>query len=68
MLWVALMMLGLIAGSIVMEAVLPARVKEPLGSAICWGMMFVTMSFLVLATVGLAVVLGINVILPAIRG
>jgi hypothetical protein len=68
MVWVALMMLALIGGSIVMEFVLPSRVKEPLGSAICWGMMFVTMSFLILATAGLAVVLGVNVILPAIRG
>ncbi len=68
MVWVSLMMLAMIAGSIVMEFALPARVKEPVGSAICWGMMFVTMSFLILATAGLAIVLGINVILPAIRG
>ena len=68
MIWVLLMMLGLIAGSIVMEFALPSSVKQPLGSAICWGMMFITMTFLVLATAGLAVVLGINVILPAIRG
>jgi hypothetical protein len=68
MIWVALMMLGLIGGSIAMEFALPSRVKEPMGSAICWGMMFITMSFLVLATAGLAVVLGLNVILPAIRG
>jgi hypothetical protein len=31
-------------------------------------MMFITMSFLILATAGLAVILGLNVILPAIRG
>jgi hypothetical protein len=30
--------------------------------------MFITMSFLILATAGLAVILGLNVILPAIRG
>ena len=68
MIWVALMMLALIGGSIVMEFALPSSVKEPVGSAICWGMMFITMSFLIAATLGLAVVLGYNVILPAIRG
>lgn len=68
MIWVALMMLALIGTSVVMEFALPSRVKEPVGSAICWGMMFITMSFLILATVGLVVVVGLNVILPAIRG
>ncbi len=58
MTWILLMMLGMIVGSIVLERVLPLRVKERLGMAICWMMMAVTMSFLISATIGLLAVLG----------
>jgi hypothetical protein len=52
------MMLALIVGSIVLELILPMRVKQRLGVVICWGMMAFTMTFLVASTVGLAGILG----------
>jgi hypothetical protein len=61
---VALIMLGMIAVSIVLELILPLAIKQRLGKAICWGMMGVTMTFLTLATIGLGVVLVQNVIRP----
>lgn len=57
-------MLGLIFLSIILEIVLPMRLKTRLGVIICWMMMFITMSFLVLSTVGLAFVIAQNIILP----
>jgi hypothetical protein len=47
------MMLAMIAASIVLEWVLPSALKQRLGTIICWGLMFITMSFLTLSTVGL---------------
>jgi hypothetical protein len=61
-------MLGMIAISIVLEVILPMRVKQALGKAVCWTMMGVTMTFLGLATVGLVIVFGQNVLLPLLRG
>ncbi len=58
-------MLVMIAASIVLEKVLPIRLKEFLGRTICWGMMAVTMAFLGLSSVGLLYVVTVNVILPA---
>jgi hypothetical protein len=46
-------MLLMIAASIATEFVLPRAVKDRLGTAICWGMMAITMAFLGLSTVGL---------------
>jgi hypothetical protein len=66
--FVILAMLTMIAGSIVLELILPMPVKQTLGKAICWGMMGVTMTFLGLATVGLVLVFGQNVLLPLLRG
>jgi hypothetical protein len=65
---VALIMLGMIALSIVLELILPLGIKQALGKAICWTMMGITMTFLGLATVGLVLVFGQNVLLPLLRG
>ena len=46
-------MLTMIALSIAMELVTPKALKDRLGTAICWGMMAITMAFLGLSTVGL---------------
>jgi hypothetical protein len=51
--FVLIAMLAMIAGSIVLEMVLPRPVKDRLGTAICWGMMAFTMTFLGISTVGL---------------
>jgi hypothetical protein len=51
--FVLLAMLVMIASSIAVEMVLPQAVKDRLGTAICWGMMAITMTFLGLSTVGL---------------
>lgn len=51
--FVLLAMLAMIAASIAFEMVLPQAVKDRLGSAICWGMMAITMTFLGLSTLGL---------------
>lgn len=53
MVWILGMMLAMIAASIVLEWVLPSALKQRLGTIICWGLMFITMSFLTLSTVGL---------------
>jgi hypothetical protein len=45
----------MIAGSIVIEFILPLAVKDRVGTAVCWGMMGVTMAFLILSTIGLLV-------------
>ena len=46
-------MLLMIAASIATEFALPRALKDRLGTAICWGMMAITMAFLGLSTVGL---------------
>ena len=46
-------MLVMIAASIATELVLPKALKDRLGTAICWGMMAITMAFLGLSTAGL---------------
>ena len=63
--WILAVMLVMIAASVVLEKVLPIRLKEFLGRTICWGMMAVTMAFLGLSSVGLLYVVTVNVILPA---
>ena len=68
MTWIFLVMLGMIGGSIVVELILPAAVKQSLGNAICWMMMAVTMTSLGLATVALVLVTWFNYIQPLITG
>lgn len=68
MTWIFLMMLGMIGGSIVVELILPAAIKQSLGNAICWMMMAVTMTSLGLATIALLAVTWINYIQPLISG
>jgi len=51
--FVLLAMLVMIAGSIALEMVLPKPLKDRLGTAICWGMMAITMTFLGISTAGL---------------
>ena len=53
MLFIMTMMVGLIVASLVAERILPAQLKNTLGTLICWTMMFVTMTFLTLASLGL---------------
>ena len=53
--FVLLAMLLMIAASIALEMVLPKSLKDRLGTAICWGMMAITMTFLGISTVGLLV-------------
>ena len=55
MAFIFLAMLGMIVGSIVIEFILPQPVKDRIGTAVCWGMMGVTMAFLILSTIGLLV-------------
>ncbi len=61
-----MVMLVMIAGSLVLEKILPMALKEKLGTVICWSMMALTMTFLGLSTLGLLYVIGRNVILPAL--
>ncbi len=68
MVFILLVMLMMIAGSIVLEFVLPASIKERLGVGICWTMMAITMTFLGLSTVGLFAIIGYQVVLPALTG
>lgn len=68
MTWIFLMMLVLIIGSIVVELILPARIKQAMGNAICWGLMAITMTFLGAATLGLIFVTWVNYIQPLIGG
>jgi len=64
--FIFLAMLGMIAGSVVVELILPQATKDRLGAAICWGMMATTMTFLGLATVGLLIATWIQFIKPAL--
>ncbi len=68
MAWIFLVMLGMIAGSVVVELILPLRVKERLGAAICWSMMAITMTFLGASTLGLLFVAWQNFIQPLLAG
>ena len=47
------MMIAMVAGSIVVEWILPQKLKDTLGAGICWMMMAVTMLFLGVSTIGL---------------
>jgi hypothetical protein len=51
--FVLLAMLAMVAGSFVLELVLPQNIKNRLGTAVCWAMMATTMTFLGISTVGL---------------
>jgi hypothetical protein len=66
--WIFLVMLGMIAGSVVVELILPLRVKERLGAVICWSLMAVTMTFLGASTLGLLFVIWQNFIQPLLVG
>ncbi|MBM4335765.1 MAG: hypothetical protein FJ108_07625 [Deltaproteobacteria bacterium] len=66
--FIVLVMLGMIAGSVLVEMVLPQGTKDRLGSMICWGMMAITMTFLGLSTVGLLIATWVQFIKPAISG
>ncbi len=68
MAWIFLVMLGMIAGSVVVELILPLRVKERLGAAICWSLMAITMTFLGASTLGLLFVAWQNLIRPLLAG
>ena len=68
MAWIFLVMLGMIVGSVVVELILPLRVKERLGAAICWSMMAITMTFLGASTLGLLFVAWQNLIQPLLAG
>jgi hypothetical protein len=61
-------MLAMIAGSLVIELILPMRIKERLGAAICWSMMAVTMTFLGAASLGLIAVVWFNFVQPLLSG
>ena len=62
--WIFLVMLGMIGGSVVVELILPASIKQSMGNAICWMMMAVTMTTLGLCTVGLLVVTYLGYVRP----
>jgi hypothetical protein len=66
--WIFVTMLGMILGSIVIERILPQAAKDRLGAVICWSMMAITMTFLVLSTVGLVVSTWVRYIQPALSG
>ncbi len=66
--WIFLMMLAMIGGSIVVELVLPERIKQTFGNVICWLMMAVTMSSLGLATLGLIYVAWDRFLSPLLLG
>jgi hypothetical protein len=64
--FIFLFMLALIAGSIVVEFILPQDVKNRIGTLVCWGMMGVTMAFLILSTIGLLVATWYRYIQPSL--
>ena len=66
--WIFLVMLAMIAGSVVVELILPMRVKERLGATICWSLMAVTMTFLGASTLGLLFVIWQNFVRPLLAG
>ena len=68
MTWIFLTMLAMIGGSILVELVLPANIKQRLGNVICWGLMAVTMGSLGLCSVLLLVVTWTNYVRPVLPG
>ena len=66
MAFIFLAMLGMIVGSIVVEFVLPQGLKDRVGTLVCWGMMGVTMAFLILSTIGLLVATWYRYIQPSL--
>lgn len=68
MAWIFLVMLGMIAGSLVVELILPLQLKERLGAFICWSMMAVTMTFLGASTLGLLAIIWLNFVSPLLTG
>ena len=66
--WIFLTMLAMIGGSIVIELILPMRIKERMGAAICWSMMAVTMTFLGAASLGLLAVIWVQFVQPLLTG
>ena len=66
--FILIAMAVMIGGSIVLEWVLPGALKDRLGTAICWTMMAVTMTFLGLATVALIGLGYLKYIQPLIQG
>lgn len=66
--FILIAMAVMIGGSIVLEWVLPTPLKDRLGTAICWTMMTVTMTFLGLATVALIGFGYLRYIRPLIQG
>jgi hypothetical protein len=66
--FILIAMAVMIGGSLVLELVLPSALKDRLGTAICWTMMAVTMTFLGLATVALLGFGYLKYIQPLIRG
>jgi hypothetical protein len=64
--WIFLTMLAMIGASVMVELILPMRIKQALGNGICWIMMAVTMSSLGLATLGLIYVSWTQYIQPAL--
>jgi hypothetical protein len=62
--FIFLVMLAMIIGAFVIEAILPQRAKDRLGAMICWGMMSITMTFLGLSTVGLLIATWFKFIKP----
>lgn len=62
--FIFLVMLAMIVGAFVIEAILPLRTKDRLGAMICWGMMSITMTFLGLSTLGLLVATWFKFIKP----
>ena len=66
--FIVLVMVSMIIGAFVIEAILPQRAKDRLGAVICWGMMSLTMTFLGLSTIGLLVATWFKFIKPALAG
>jgi hypothetical protein len=64
--FIFLFMLAMIAGSIVVEFVLPQAIKDRIGTLVCWGMMGVTMTFLILSTIGLLIATWFRYIQPSL--
>jgi hypothetical protein len=64
MTFIVVAMLVMIIGSIILELILPTGLKRALGTAICWGMMAITMTFLGLSTLALIYVAWTNIIAP----
>ena len=60
--WIMTVMLSLIVASLILERILPLRIKEVAGTAIVWTLMAITMAFLSVSTVALLLILGARVI------